>query len=158
MSVRKILFRCDKWKFLIINNVGLDSSWINLLMWELWAGSWDPTIRNRIWTAHVLVMIRHDNVDLRLHRPYYNIIIQVSHLLFLKIITWWNRAISNIILPQFLCFLLIQIECTNPCLGRYVAIGLYTVVHLAYLVLQEVEVYALPGECEWATGNEMAGN
>ena len=41
---------------------------------------------------------------------------------------------------------LIQIECTNPCLGRYVAIGLYTVVHLAYLVLQEVEVYALPGK------------
>ena len=40
------------------------------------------------------------------------------------------------------------------------AIGLYTVVHLAYmyLVLQEVEVYASPGECVWATGNEMAGN
>ena len=53
--------------------------------------------------------------------------------------TWWCHHIVSI-----------QIECPTPIVGRYVAIGL---LGFTYLVLQEVEVYAIPGECKLAIGS-----
>ena len=52
-------------------------------------------------------------------------------------------------LPVFLVS--VQIECPATILARYVAIGLLTLNQLAYLMLQEVEVYAVPGELKWAS-------
>ena len=55
--------------------------------------------------------------------------------------TWWRHHIVSI-----------QIECPTPIVGRYVAIGLLS-LDSTYLVLQEVEVYAIPGECKLAIGS-----
>ena len=44
----------------------------------------------------------------------------------------------------------IQVQCTTPLLGRYVAIHFLTLSQFTYLVLQGVEVYAVPGECKLA--------
>ena len=52
-------------------------------------------------------------------------------------------------LPVFMVSL--QIECPATILARYVAIGLLTLNQPAYLMLQEVEVYAVPGELKWTS-------
>ena len=54
---------------------------------------------------------------------------------------WWRNHVASI-----------QIECPTPIVGRYVAIGLLS-PDFTYLVLQEVEVYAIPGECKLAIGS-----